>query len=806
VVIVGGGVIGLSVAYHLGKRGVDDVLLLERNRLSSGTSWHAAGIIGPLRASMNLTKLAIYATELFTRLEEETGQSTGYRRTGGLWLATTEARLTEVKRIAAMGTMNNLGVEILSPDEAAARLPLLHTKDLAGALYVSEDGQVNPVDLCMAYAKGARSHGIEIREGASVAEFVRSGKKIKAVRLADGSRIDCDLVVNCAGLWARELGALAGVSVPVQSAEHMYVVTEAMEDLPAPFPIVRDLDGGIYIKEDAGKLLLGGFERDAKVWDPRSVAPESAFLMLPDDWDHFEPFLTAGLHRVPVLERAGIQQFMNGPESFTPDTRQVMGKAPDLDNYFIAAGFNSIGIVSSAGVGRVMADWIVENEPPMDLWEVDINRFEASASAPAFLHARLGEALHNQFAMHWPLKQHRSGRGVKRTPLHDFLAEEGAVFGCPAGWERPLWFAETEEEAELRYSYGEQHWWPYAARETAALRDAVGLIDLTPFGKFLIEGSDSARFLQHSCAADIEVEPGRTVYSAMLNTKGGIEADVTVTRLEERRFLVVSAAATRIKDAVRLRKLCQYSERVRITDVTSNYAVLGVMGPKSRALLQSLGAGDLSSAAFPFAQSRNISIAAADVRAVRISFVGELGWELYIPSEFAPYVYERLREAGRQFGLAQVGMLALDSCRLEKAYRHWGHDTGADDSPLEAGLGFAVAFDKKDDFIGRDALLRQRGQGTARRLLLFRVGAEKPLLLHDEPIYREGELVGMTTSGGLGFRTGLALSFGYVAREPGMTMADLLSQSYEIEIAGERYSMTALARAPYDPDGERMKA
>ena len=806
VVIVGGGAVGLSVAYHLGKRSIDRVLLLERNQLTSGTTWHAAGIIGPLRASMNLTKLAIYASELFGKLEEETGQSTGYRQTGGLWLAQTEERLSELKRIAAMGVMNGLDAKVISPHETAARLPLLHTEDLAGALWVAEDGQANPVDLSMAYAKGARSAGVEIREGAAVVGLERSGDVIEAVRLQDGSRIACDFVINCAGLWARELAALARADVPVQAAEHMYLVTEPVAGLPTPFPIVRDLDGGIYLKEDAGKLLLGGFEANAKPWDIGSVAPSASFLMLAEDWDHIEPFLAAGLHRLPILERAGVQQFMNGPESFTPDTRQVMGKTPGLDNYFVAAGFNSIGIVSSAGVGRVMADWIADGDPGIDLWEVDIRRFDASASVPAFLRERLGEAVHNQFDMHWPLKQHRTGRNLRQTPFHAGLAAEGAVFGCLAGWERPLWFSGTGEESMIRHSFAEQSWWPQAAREANAMAEGLALIDFTPFGKFMIEGSDSKQFLQRMCAANIDVDASQVVYSAMLNERGGIEADVTVTRLAEKRFFIVSAAATRIRDGARLQSLRQEDERVSIIDVTSGHAVLGVMGPRSRELLTSLGAGDLSSAAFPFATSHEIEIGSVKVRAARISFVGELGWELYVPWEFAADLYQLVRRAGEALGLVHAGMLAVDSCRLEKAYRHWGHDIGPEDSPLEAGLGFAVAFDKGNDFIGRDALLRQREQSPRRHLVLFQVEADAPLLLHDEPILRDGRIAGRTTSGGIGFRTGLPLCFGYVALDEGMTLSDIYAMPYEIEIAGERHPMTARRRAPYDPGGARMKA
>ncbi len=808
VAIIGGGVIGLSLAYHLGKLGWTDVLLLERNELTSGTSWHAAGIVGPLRASLNLTRLSIYATELFGRLEEETGQATGYRRTGGLWLAQTHDRLTELNRIAAMGEMTGLEVRMLSASEIGDKLPLLRIDDLAGALWVGEDGQANPVDLCMAYAKGARSAGVRIREQSAVTAIEQQSGAGFTVTLADGCQIQARVVVNCAGVWARQVGALAGVPVPVQAAEHMYVVTEPIADLPALCPIVRDLDGGIYVKEDAGKLVLGGFEPDAKPWDPTGPSGDTPFLMLPEDWDQFEPFLTAGLQRLPVLEETGIQHFMNGPEGFTPDTKQVIGEAPNLRNFYVAAGFNSIGIVSSAGAGKALAEWIDAGEPPMDLWEVDIARFEPYAASRRFLTERVREAVGNQFDMHWPHKQPKTARDAKRSPLHEAFAAQGAVFGAPAGWERPMWFAATAEEKEFRYSYGDQPWWPCAAREAATLVQGVALFELTPFTKILLQGSDAEDFLQRICANDVVMAPGRTVYSQMLNSRGGIESDVTVTRLDGDRFWLVSGAPTRVKDLAWLRRQRNDGERVTITDLTSAYAVLGVMGPRSRALLESLSNADLTNTAFPFGTSQEIEVGPAPVRATRISFVGELGWELTMAAEYARAVHGALLDVGADFGLRPAGHFCLDACRLEKGFRHWGHDIGPDDTPLEAGLGFAVAWDKPGGFLGRDALLRQKDAGVERRLLQFQVDADScaaPLLLHDEPIYRDGEPVGRTTSGGRGFRTGLTLALGYVSADPGLGRAELLEGSYEIGVAGERFQLSALARAPYDPDGSRLR-
>lgn len=804
-VIIGGGIIGLSIAYHLGCLGCRDVVLLERNELTSGTSWHAAGIVGPLRSSMNLTKLSIYATELFASLEAETGQATGYRRTGGLWLAQTEARLVELRRIAAMGDLTGLRAAMLSPAECAGRMPLLRVDDLSGGLWVEEDGQTNPVDTCMAYAKGARQRGVRILERTAVTAIHSVGGAVHSVETAGGGRIRCESVVNCAGAWARQVGALAGVAVPLQAVEHMYIVTEPLEGLPTPFPIVRDLDGGIYVKADAGKLVLGGFEHNAKLWHPATEGPDPGYLMLPQDWEQFEPFLKAGLNRLPAMETVGIRHFMNGPESFTPDTRPLMGEAPGLRKFYVAAGFNSIGIVSSAGAGRAMAEWVLAGEPPMDLWEVDIARIDASMATSTFLHERIPESVANQFEMHWPYKQPATGRGLRLSALHDALAAKGAVFGAPAVWERPLWYAASSAERKLPYSVAAQPWWPAAEREAQALAERVGLIELSPFTKIEIDGPDAGRYLQWMCAADVGGPVGALTYTQLLNRRGGIEADVTVARIGEERFWLISGAATRTKDLLWLRRTAAACGDPTIRDVTADYAVIGVMGPRARELLQGLTSAEVSGPAFPFATSRVIEVAGAAVRASRVSYVGELGWELYVPVGAATAVHGALCAAGERFGLGHVGLYCVEACRIEKGYRHWGHDIGPDDSPLESGLGFAVDFDKGHDFLGRDALLRQREAGVRRHLLLLAVEGATPLLLHDEPVYCAGQIVGRTTSGALGFRTGRSLCFAYVSCAPGTARRDLIGRTYEIGVAGERYRLQALPRVPYDPAGLRLR-
>ncbi len=793
IVVIGGGAIGLSIAYHLARLGIGDVVLLERNQLTSGTSWHAAGIVGPLRASMNLTRLAIYATELFPALEEETGQSTGYRQTGGLWLAQSPERLTEIARIAAMGEINGLGVKMLDPAETKRAMPLLETGDLAGALWVDEDGQCDPVGVCMAFAKGARQRGVVIVEGAAVAGIDIAHGAVKGVNLADGRRIGCEIVVNAAGAWARKVGALAGVAVPLQAVEHMYVVSEPLPGLPQPCPVMRDLDRHIYIKEDAGKLVLGGVEPDARVWQPDRVGPDPGFLMLPEDWEHFSPFMEAGLHRLPTLGEVGIRQFMNGPESFTPDTRQLMGEAPEVRGFFVAAGMNTIGIMSSAGVGRVMAEWVRDGEAPMDLWPVDIARADPLWNDDQLLAARTPEAVGDQFAMHWPGKQHQTGRDLRRSPFHAAWAARDAVFGVSGGWERPLWFASGAEEREMRYSYGAQSWWPAARREARAMAAGAALIDLTPFSKTSVEGADAEAFLQYVAAGDMGVDAGRCVYTQMLNARGGIEADVTVRRVSETAYCIIGGAATRWRDLARLKRLAG-DRRVTIRDVSETQAVLGVMGPEAGALIEAAGIEGCELRAIAFSTAVAARIAGLPVTLQRLSYAGEYGFEIYVANDDAARLLALFK------GIGGLGLNALDGCRLEKAYRHWGHDIGPDDTPLEAGLGFAVAFDKKGDFIGRDALDRQREAGLARRLVLFEADAAVPLLLHDEPIFRNGERVGLTTSGGLGPRTDKMLCFGYV------TMTDdLYGSGYEIVVAGERFDLTALARPPYDPEGLRMR-
>jgi 4-methylaminobutanoate oxidase (formaldehyde-forming) len=801
-VIVGGGIVGCSVAYHLTKLGWRDIVLLERRQLSCGTTWHAAGLVGQLRSSHNLTRLASYGAVLYERLETETGQATGFRRSGSISVARTPERLVELKRGASMARCFGVEVQVITPGEAGLMWPLMRTDDLAGAVWIPGDGRTNPIDTTLALARGARDGGATIVENVTVTGIRRERGAATGVRTDHGD-IACEVVVNCAGMWAREVGRMAGVNVPLHAAEHFYIVTEPLMGVVRDLPVLRDTDGYIYVREEVGGLLMGGFEPAAKPWGMHGIPADFAFALLPEDWEHFRVLMEQACVRIPSLETAPVRRHVNGPESFTPDNRYMLGEAPELRHFFVAAGFNSVGIASAAGAGKALAEWIVGGEPSIDLWDVDIRRFMPFQGNPAYLRERTREVVGLLYAMHWPFRQPETARGVRRSVLHDRLASRGAAFGVVAGWERANWFAAAGAEPRYVYTYGRPNWFPCAAAEHRAVREAVGLFDQSSLAKFLLQGPDAAPTLQRLCANDVDVPPGRIVYTQMLNARGGIEADLTVSRLSDDAFLVVTIAAAATHDADWIRR-GMAAGRATLTDVTSAYTVLGVMGPRSRDLLSRLTGADLTTAAFPFGTAREIELGWATVRATRITYVGELGWELYVPTEFAQGVYDETIAAGEDLGLRHAGYHAMDSLRLEKGYRSWGHDVGPDDTPLEAGLGFAVAFDKQG-FAGREALLRQREAPLARRLVIFTLDDPEPLLLGDEPIWRDGTLVGRITSGGYGHTLGTSVGMGYVAHPDGVDAAFVRTGRWELEIATDRFAATARLEPPYDPASARVR-
>ncbi len=809
VVIVGGGIVGCSIAYHLAKRGVPDVVLLERRQLTCGTTWHAAGLVGQLRATQNLTRLAQYTTNLFSTLEAETGQATGFRARGSVSVATNTERFEELRRSASTARCFGLEVNVVNRDQIAAMFPLGQFDDVVGGVHLPNDGITNPIDTTQALAKGARAGGVRIIENVAVTRIVvENGRAVGVEFTADGATgvLRADAVVNAAGMWARELGDQVGVTVPLHAAEHFYIVTEGIDGISPDMPVLRDPDGCGYFKEEAGKLMVGWFEPVAKPWGMGGIPETFCFDSLPADYDHIAPLVDAAVHRMPILGETGIRLFFNGPESCTPDDRYLLGESPEVTGMYLACGFNSIGIQSSGGAGKVLADWIVDGHPPMDLWDVDARRSMPFQRNRRYLHDRTVESLGLLYAMHWPFFQPATARGVRRSVVHDRLATRGACFGEVAGWERANWFAPDGVDPVYEYSYARQNWLEHSAAEHHATRNAVALFDQSSFGKFVVEGTDACRVLNQVCANNVDVAAGRVVYTQWLNERGGIEADVTVTRESETRYLVVTAAATQTRDLAYLRRHVGPDDRTVVVDVTSGFATFGVMGPNSRALLQSLTQNDLGNDAFPFGTSREIDLGYARVRASRITYVGELGWEVYIPTEFAAGVFDAIVVAGDGHGLRLAGYHALNSLRMEKGYRHWGHDISPDENPVEAGLGFAVAWNKPGGFIGQAATSAAREHGVHQRLTQFRLPAIAPLLYHNEPIWRDGVLVGRITSGMFGHTTDAPLGMGYISAGAELATAEWIGVgNYEIEVAGERIAAEASLKPWYDPSSSRVR-
>lgn len=807
VVIVGGGVIGASVAYHLTKYGHADVVLLEQGQLSSGTTWHAAGLVGQLRASESGTRLVQYSTQLYRELEAETGLTAGYRQCGGVTVARTEDRMIQLRRTAANAAAFDLECDLLSPEEALEHYPVMRIDDLVGAIWLPADGKANPTDLTVALAKGARLRGARILEHTRVIDVLTAGGRVTGVR-TDSGDIEAEIVVNCAGQWAKQVGAMAGVNVPLHSAEHFYVVTETIEGVHPNMPILRDPDGYTYFKEEVGGLVVGGFEPEAKPWvSPDAIPYPFEFQLLEEDWDHFQILMDNALLRIPVLEETGLKKLYNGPESFTPDNQFILGEAPECANYFVAAGFNSVGIASAGGAGRALAEWIVNGAPTSDLTSVDIRRFAPFNGNNRWLHDRVAEVLGLHYEIPWPNREMTTARPFRRSPVHHLLVDANANFGSRMGWERANFFAPQGHDPVIEYSWGKQNWLPWSAAEQISTRTAVTVFDQTSFSKYLLVGPDAEAALQWLCTADTAVDVGRTVYTGMLNTRGTYESDVTVTRTAHDEYLIVSSAATTERDKDHIRRNLPDGAMAQLVDATSALAVFGVMGPASRDLLSTLTDTDLADESFPFGTSRSITLGHASVRATRITYVGELGWELYVPTEFAVGVYESLMSAGAEFGVTRGGYYAIESLRLEKGYRAFGRELTPNDNPVEAGLLFTCKLDTDIDFLGRTAVERARSDGPRRKLVGFTVGSPEAMLWGGELVLRDGVVAGQVSSAAWGETAGACVGMAYL-RSPDGARVDaqwIRSGDYQVNVGGTTYPITVSLKPIYDPANSRIR-
>ncbi len=805
VVVIGGGVIGCSVAYHLTKLGWRDVVLLERSQLTAGTTWHAAGLIVTGFSSETTIGIAKYTRDLYARLGEETGQDTGFKPVGYIQIASNPDRVNVLRRRADYSRMHGVITEEISAAEVKKMWPLFDTSDILAGFYTAEDGRCNPIDTTMALAKGARMGGARILEESKVIGIRKERGRVIGV-VTDKGAIEAEYVVNCGGMWARELGKMAGVNVPLHAAEHYYLITEPIQGLGRDLPIVEDPDLFAYYRDEMGGLMLGMFEPVAGPWGTKGIPENFSFGEIAPDWDRLLPYLETAMERIPIVKEAGVHKFFCGPESFTPDMGTLMGEAPELKNYFVLAGFNSLGILLGAGSGQILAQWIVDGLPPVDVSDINISRLMPFQNTPKFLHDRTVELLGWQY-VDWPNLQPETARNVRKSAVYDRLARAGAYYGQSVGWEYPDWFAPEGVEPRVEYSWGRQNWFEYAAAEHRAAREGVILMDLTHMSKFLVQGRDAEKVLNRICANNIAVPAGRIVYTQWLNERGTIEADMTVTRLAEDCFLLVVVDQSHTHVHSWLKNHTPHEAHVFVTDVTSGYNILNVQGPKSRELISALTNVDMSNEAFPYLTMQEIDVGYALVKALRVTYVGELGWELYVPTEFTLHVFDLLVEAGKNVGLKYAGFQALDSLRLEKGYRDYGHDIDNTDTPLEVGLGFAVALDKRGGFIGRDALVRHKEAGIFKyRLAQFLLDDPEPLLYGGEPIYRNKVCVGYLRTGGYGHTLGAAVGLGEVEHEAGVSADFIKSGSYEIEVAGVRYPAKVSLRPMYDPKGQRVRS
>ncbi len=795
---------GCSTAYHLGKLGWTDVVLVERHQLTSGSTFHAAGLVGQLRTSANITQLLGYSVNLYNTLEQETGLATGWKMNGGLRLACTEARWIEVRRQATTARSFGLEMQLLTPTQAQDLWPLMDVSDVIGAAFLPTDGQVNPSDITQSLAKGARMQGVRIVAGADVTGIDVTEGKIRAVLTSQG-RIHCAVVVNCAGQWAREVGRMAGVNVPLVSVEHQYMVTEPIPGVARNLPTLRDPDRLTYYKEEVGGLIMGGYEPNPVPWAVGGFPKDFNYKTLPQDFDHFEQLMVLALARVPALETAGVKELINGPESFTPDGNFILGEAPELKNFFVGAGFNAFGIAAAGGAGMVLAEWVVKGEPPFDMWPVDIRRFGRPHFDESWIRKRTLEMYGKHYTIAWPSEEHESGRPCRRSPLYEHLQRQGACFGEKLGWERPNWFAGPGEEPKDRYTFGRPNWFAAVSREHQATRERVAVFDQTSFSKFVMHGRDAEAALQWICANDVAKPVGTLVYTQMLNPRGGIECDLTVARLARDQYYIVTGTGFATHDFAWIARNIPEGLDAGLVDVTSGYAVLSLMGPRARDVLARITGDDVSNEGFPFGTVREIGAAGAPARALRVTYVGELGWELHIPTEFAVNVYEAVMAAGADVGIANAGYRAIESLRLEKGYRAWGADIGPDHTPFEAGLGWAVKLSKSLPFQGREALEARHGRPPAKVLCAFAVDDPDIVLLGRETIFRNGVRVGWLTSGGYGYTVGKAIGYGYVRDKAGVDREYLLGGQFELEVATVRVPCTLHLGPLYDPRMERVR-
>jgi heterotetrameric sarcosine oxidase gamma subunit len=807
VVIVGGGVIGCSVAYHLTKLGWRDVVLLERSQLTAGTTWHAAGLVVTPSGDELSVEMSTYTIELMKSLEAETGQSTGFKPIGYLQLACTPEWLEERRRMAVAARRLGVNYQEISPSEVKEMWPLADTSDIIAGFFTPEDGRANPVDFTMALAKGARMGGAQIFEETAVIGINKKNGRVTGVVTEKGD-VAAEIVVNCAGMWGRELGKLAGVNVPLQAAEHYYLLTEPIEGVHPDLPIIEDFGRYAYFREEVGGLLVGFFEPVARPWGMDGIPKDFSFGEIQPDWERMTPYIDIAMERVPILKNTGIHKFFCGPESFTPDGGPLLGEAPELKNFYVAAGLNSLGILQGGGVGKIMAQWIVDGYCPVKSLHIDIARCFPFQGVQNYLTDRTVETLGFQYHLIYPNTAMQTARNLRKTAIHDRLAKAGAFFVEGMGWEIPDWYAPPGVEAKVeKYTWGRQNWFEYLAAEHKACREDVILMDVTSMSKFLVQGRDSERVLNYVCANDVAVPVGKVVYTQWLNERGGMEADLTVTRLAEDKYFIVSAGDFYTHDLLWLKQRVPYDAHAVITDVTSGYTLMNIQGPKSRQLMRRITTADVSREAFPYMTAQEIDLNYALALVMRVTYEGELGFELYVPTEFSTHVYEAVIEAGHDLGLRHAGFQALNSLRIEKAYREYGHDMDNLDTPLEAGLGWAVKFDKPGGFIGRDALLRHKESGPLKyRMVQFLLEDPEPLLYGNEIIYRDGVIVGYLQTGAYGFTLGGAMGMGFVENEDGATADFINSGTYEIDIAGERYPARASLRPMYDPEGIRVRS